>query len=216
MQRDTLQIIRHDLATLFILILNMADDNRDANPDLNSPSQATIRRRRKPTWKKNVVKVKRNLGKEYVSTNTGKLVSERKIGPPCSCKKHCYDKVGDQNIKDIFDNYWASGDWMLQTSYIQKQVSLIYVKSKPKGSPSKQKTCTRIFNVLVMNEPIQVCKQAFVNMHGISRSRVDKALSKMTATGMPLPDLRGKHNAHPCIQESRILLAISHVNRCLQ
>ena len=63
----------------------------------------------------------------------------------------------------------------------------------------------------VIGEPIQVCKQAFVSMHGITRFRLDKALTKITATGIPMPDLRGKHDAHPHINENRIRLANSHI-----
>ena len=59
--------------------------------------------------------------------------------------------------------------------------------------------------------PIQVCKPAFISIHGITKSRVDTALTKMTTTGVPLPDLRGRHAGRRHIEEARILLAINNI-----
>ena len=87
----------------------MSDNDSEPVWDLSSPSQARLRPCHKETWKKNVAKAKRNKGQEYVSLATGKTVPERKVGPPCKCSKKCYDRVGYQNIKDIFHDYWNSG-----------------------------------------------------------------------------------------------------------
>ena len=165
------------------------------DPDLTSPSHATVRPRSHHKWKTTVVK-KCNKGQEYVSRKSGKLVAARQPGPPCTCRQNCYDKIGRDNLIEIFENYWAAGDWNLQTAYLQKQTSVCGIKGKQKGSPNKQRTCARLYFLTVHGEPIQVCKQAFVSVHGISRGRLDGVSKKMLSTGMPLPDLRGKHDAN--------------------
>ena len=134
-------------------------------PDLSSPSQARVRPRHKQKWKKSMAKTKRNLGQEYISVKTGKSVVARTIGRPCSCRKKCFQRVGEENIKEIFSDFWNSGSWDLQTSYIQKLISITKVKRKPTCSPSKQRTCARIYTVRVSGEYIEICKTAFVSMH---------------------------------------------------
>ena len=88
-----------------------------------SPSQARKRSRHPDTWKKTTAKKGHNLGQAYRSLATGKPVEKRRIGPPCKCKKKCFDAVGQENIKAIFTSFYESGSWDIQTSYIQKQVT---------------------------------------------------------------------------------------------
>ena len=125
-------------------------------PDLSSPSQATVRPRKPSAWKKNVALKRRNEGQEYVSAKTGKLVSARQVSPPCKCIKKCYEKIGEENIRDLFTHYWNVGNWNVQTAYLQKQVTINDIKSKHTGSPSKQRTCSRTYHVTVLERPIQV------------------------------------------------------------
>lgn len=149
------------------------------------PSQAYVRLRRKESWKKPIATTRRNQGKEYVSKSSGKLVPARKIGLPCKCTQKCYDRVGRENIESIFYDFWQSGDWNLQTAFIQNHVTLKEIKGKQTCDPNKQRTCSRIYFITVLLEPIVVCKQAFVNILGISKTRVNTALCKMTGMGMP-------------------------------
>ncbi|CAL4095343.1 unnamed protein product [Meganyctiphanes norvegica] len=191
---------------------DMANSERASSPDLSSPLKVTARPRQEHTWKKNIAKNKRNHGQEYKSPITGKVVPARQIGPPCSCNKKCYERVGEENTRRIFNNFWSYGNWVLQTAYLQKHTYVREIKSKPRGNPSKQRSCSRIFFVTIMGQPIKVCKQAFVSMHSICKSRLDSAMKKRTETGMPMQDLRGKHTAHHHVQESRISLVISHIS----
>ena len=105
------------------------------------------RKRRPEKWEKNVKKVKRNSGQSYVGV-TKKLVPERKIGPPCDCKNKCYDKVGRDNIKLLFDKYWAMENHDLQSQYIHKRVTESDAKrSRVKDRESRSKKNQRVHSV---------------------------------------------------------------------
>ena len=60
----------------------------------------------------------RNQGKEYESYRTGKMVAAKKIGQPC--KDGCFNNVGEEAIKDIFYNFWASGNYNMQNEYLSQ------------------------------------------------------------------------------------------------
>ena len=53
--------------------------------------------------KKSKPKHARNCGKEYFSYCAQKHITAPKVGLPC--KDQCYDKVGHDNVKVIFNNF---------------------------------------------------------------------------------------------------------------
>ena len=80
------------------------------------------------TWIANKNKLARNCGQEYVTySKTFKImitVPARKIGPDCGCLQKCMIKLNEIDIAIIltlFKNYWALGDYDLQTAYLVKQ-----------------------------------------------------------------------------------------------
>ena len=84
-----------------------------------TPSGSRKRKRNEDNWVANKAKRLRNLGKEYFSKATKKIVAGRQVGPPCTYKKKCYELVGVDNINTIHEQYWASGDDNIQASFIQ-------------------------------------------------------------------------------------------------
>ena len=88
--------------------------------NFQSPSGARKRKRNEDNWVTNVAKRLRNLGKEYKSTSSKKTVARRQVGPPCTCKKKCYEQIGTENINTIHEEYWACGDSNIQASFIHK------------------------------------------------------------------------------------------------
>ena len=62
----------------------------------SSDTPRSRKRARKPEqWKRNVAKHKRTQGEEYVSPLTGKIVHHVHTGPPCKCRKKCFDLFTD-------------------------------------------------------------------------------------------------------------------------
>lgn len=185
--------------------------HQQANQELPTPSGVVKRPRKESKWKKNVAKRKRNKGEQYVSVKTGNVISAQQMGPACTCKMVCFQKIGELNTQEIFKSYWELGDWNAQTSYLVGHIKLIPVKTRRTNDPNKQRSGSRQYHVTVMQKPIQVCKMAFKSIHGISGSRLDRALKNMTATGMALPDLRGRHASHARVPDSMSKLAIEHI-----
>lgn len=176
-------------------MLTSAGDCRPSTSVGNAHEPAQKKRKANPhTWKHNRGKVLRNSGKEYVSRSTGALVPARKIRPPCTCPRKCYDIVGFNAIDRIFEAFWNLGSYDLQSAYIAA-----HVKSKPvgrrrtlSGAESTRKR-TNEWSVQVDSKQIVVCKAAFLNIHDIGKTRADLVLKNMSAAGLPPVDQRGKH-----------------------
>lgn len=165
------------------------DQNNEAGGSVLNPS----RKRCPEKWKKCVKKAKRDSGESYVSPRSG-VVAEKKPGPPCSCNNLCYNKVGVDNIKLIFDGYWGLGNHDAQSNYILCRVSDVEAKrSRVKGRESRRKK-SRVYTVMLRNTTYTVCMQAFINMHAISEKRVRNVMAKAASspTGTLTTDQRGR------------------------
>lgn len=177
-----------------------------------SPPSGTLKRSRKlPQWKRNQAKKLRNMGQSYISTSTGMFVPARKIGPPCLCPKGCYEKVGEENISALFNNYWNSGSWDIQTAYIQERTHISAVKRYRTNDPAKMRSCSRTYSVCISGEEFPVCKKAFAHIHGIGVHRLDRALDNKTNTSITVPDRRGKHGHQVKLDPNMQLRVSTHI-----
>lgn len=105
-------------------------------------------------------------------------MAARGVGSPCNCSVNGFDLVGHAIIEAIFRDFWASGSWNTQTAYVQKQTTTVAVKRRRTNNMDNQKGCTRFYHVPVDDADITVCKTAFVNIHGISRQRLNDRVQK--------------------------------------
>ncbi|CAL4087823.1 unnamed protein product [Meganyctiphanes norvegica] len=183
-----------------------------SNQQKPSPSGPRKRKINIENWQRIVAKKALNSGKQYVSMHTGKTIPARKIGNPCTCKKRCFATVGEESITAIYTNFWASGDHNPQTAFIQ-----IHVTEKP-VVPHYTDNMTRIRKFMrqywlkVGDNVVEVCKEAFGSILGISPSRIFRAVLKMTASGLIIPDMRGKHMNHRQVSQDKLQLAKDHID----
>ena len=193
----------------------MEATHSDDTPDpgrFASPSGALKRPRNNDKWKVNLNKRARNLGLPYKSKNTGIINAERKIGHPCTCKKRCFEKVGQENIELIFSQFWKLGDYNLQCSFIQAHSEAFAVRRhRPRTSTKVQKTITNKYHVLANNVKIPVCFQALSSILGIPKATLSRMVLKKNAHGVLISDMRGRHNNHYRIPEEAQQLVISHI-----
>ena len=96
-----------------------------------------MRLRNENSWFVVSNKIKRNSGQQFQRKYKGKKgmikdIEARKIGNPCTCKKKCFEILGEETIKNIFDEYWALGDYNLQNSYLISKMSQKDVKRRKK------------------------------------------------------------------------------------
>ena len=58
-----------------------------------------------------MAKKKRNSGQEYVGRNTRKIVAACRVGAPCEYPKGCFEKLGEEAVQRVFNEYWKMGDF---------------------------------------------------------------------------------------------------------
>ena len=85
----------------------------------NHVYQYTKKSRIKPVhkhkWWTEKKKINRNSGLAYEYKVKGRKdlirkVPARKIGPPCKCKKKCFEILGQEAVNAIFHDFWELGD----------------------------------------------------------------------------------------------------------
>ena len=142
-------------------------------------------------WANEKARRLRNSGQAYASFPSGKQRSGRKIGQPC--KDGCFTKVGQEAINDIFDGFWALGNYDKQNAYLSQRVRSVPVKRKY----TKKEVSKRVnyeYTVKHYEETFKVCRNGFLAMHDLSEKRLLLHVKRMkeSPTGTPVSDKRGK------------------------
>ena len=107
-----------------------AGNGSATNGSSDTPARPRKRLRKPETWKKNVAKVKRARGEAYVSPCSGREIEARKTGPPCQCKRHCFDQFTVEERESIINDFYALGDKQLQDAHLFGLISSHEVKRK--------------------------------------------------------------------------------------
>ncbi|KAK9730306.1 hypothetical protein QE152_g15340 [Popillia japonica] len=90
--------------------------------------------RNEKCWKSTVAKENRNLGKEYVSRKSKKVIKAREINENCKekkCKLYCFEKISEEQRHHIFNKFWSFGDHNRYYDFLAKHVKI-----------SQKKVCT--------------------------------------------------------------------------
>ena len=197
---------------IYIIYFSIIFNHNVMATNFQSPSGNRKRKRDEDNWFANKAKKLRNLGQEYVSKFTKKTVPARQVGPPCTCKNKCYEKVGIDNIKTIHEQYWACGDRNIQASFIQARSVRQDIKRRRTENEDNQRSGSWTYHVLVGKNKIVVCCKAFANILGIHRSQINRANARVTSAGVLIPDGRGKHGNHYRIPAEKHQLVKDHIN----
>lgn len=103
-----------------------------------TPTRPRKRKARPETWKKAVLKTKRVRGEAYISPASGKEVPAAQQGPPCGCKRKCYQKLFTEEERSrIFTCFWELGDKNVQDAYLH---GLIRVNKVARRRGSSERT----------------------------------------------------------------------------
>lgn len=183
-----------------LTLLPKARRIRERSPKATPKSR--WRQKREDSYQRVKSRKRRNLGLEYVSLKTKKLVQARELGSPCGCKKKCREKLNNMH-ETIFHKFWDLGTFDMQNSYL---FGCIRIHSKKRSYKKKQKRqeSSRTFNaeytVNVTGQEVSICKVEFMRVHGLqnSRGRINRIV-KMKAQGSSTSakDSRGKHKSRP-------------------
>lgn len=155
---------------------------RDRDDSPPKSSKFRWRQRNIEEYSRNKRKTRRNLGQNYKSDSTNKIIEAREIGPPCTCKNKCREKL-EECYTEIFQTFWDLGSYNLQNSYlygcIQVQPKKRSYRKKQKKQESSRK-CTARYMVNVNGRNTKICKTEFINVHGLqlSKGRINRLVSK--------------------------------------
>lgn len=157
----------------------------------------------------------RNRGEAYI-TSTGKLHG-RKVyqDEPCECRHRCIPALGTPETRQhVFDSFWSLASFTRQNAYIARMVTLAPL-SQRRTSATLSRTYSRVYSVPLEdgNEAVQVCKLAFLRLHGVSNGRVDRVLQAVACQSpFALKDRRGRHSPINKTQEEDVSYALSHMS----
>ena len=167
------------------------------------------------TWAQNVAKRLRNEGKEYISRKTKQRVRGREIGAPCS--DGCFERITMPVIEKVHKDFWALGSFDLQNAFLQKQVRPVAVKRRRKPidpvKGARFRTGNLEYKITHANKDYSVCAAGFFSIFDITRMRVNTAMKKVSSTGTPVPDKRGKHTQARTVGDAEKEYVIKHIKR---
>ena len=109
----------------------------DVHPEAAGEEPSLKRRKNEAEWKKTVAKTWRNTGQEYVARNTKKVMAARRVGEPCECPEGCFEKLGEEAVRCVYNEYWKMGDFNAQSAYIMMRVKSKDVRGTRVGEGSR-------------------------------------------------------------------------------
>ena len=170
------------------------------------PSESKVRKRKRNPKKHNKAKRKilRNSGQEYLS-RTGHICEARTLGPSCKCRRQCFDILSESHCEFLCNQFWNLGDFSTQNAYLFGQIkSYRPMRRRPlhvvSGNDYRKQYSFAYYVKSASEGDIRVCKEAFLNVHGLqkSRGRLENILTDIVnGSGVPKGDGRGKHSNRP-------------------
>ena len=164
----------------------------------------------KSEWSINVSKRKRNLGEEYISHKTRKLIPARKVG--AACKDGCFEKIGRDKIEDIHKSFWSIGDYNRQNEYLIRCVTEKPFKRKYTKKDVSKRPAKLVYSVTHGNQDFEVCREGFLSIFDIKRGKLDLIVKKLrdARAGFGIVSQDGRGRAVPANKYSGAKLAAVH------
>ncbi|KAJ8978216.1 hypothetical protein NQ317_002036 [Molorchus minor] len=178
----------------------------------NRKSTLTKRQRREEDWKRNKIKIARLKGKEYV-TLKGKIVGPRQTGPPCGCRNRCTEKFDEDEKDRIISDLYNGRPKDEQDAHLQSLIECVQInRRRPRKTDTEARLRISNFHYYMWkgDERIQVCKQAFVSLHGTNAKAVQR-LSNLLRLGVQPEDQRGKHSSRKLLPEEDLQKIMDHI-----
>lgn len=156
-----------------------------------SDEHVSKKRKRNPDkHKRNIIRSSKVKGVEHTNWK-GDLVQKRVTGERCKCRLKCFslfDEDDQVNILSRFNNLSSKDEQdILLQSLIEKHDKKAH---RPRQDNPKSRQCSFKYFVLKQGSKINVCKQAYISLHGISAGRV-RRLCDLLFQGCLPKDKRG-------------------------
>lgn len=130
----------------------------------------------------------RNEGKAYVDRK-GKTHKNKKIVEYKHQCRYKYNTNLPEDIrKEIFNRYWETGNWELQSPFLNGTITLNPV-SRKRANATKNKSVSCVYII----GGFRVCQEFFKKTLCIANKRIQNIVNKkMSVTGVSPRDNRGK------------------------
>lgn len=164
-----------------------------------TPKKGKKRTRKETNWKKNIRKLKRNSGCEYINICGNIVPKKTPFVGDCQCYHKCHTRISIEQRERIFQDFYNLANFDLQTAYINSQVKVVNKGRFTHALNQNKRNKTRIYTLPAdSGNMINVCKTFFKHSLKVSDGRLTRALiNQTTDTGSftPPTDKRGKHPA---------------------
>ncbi|KAJ8251689.1 hypothetical protein GJAV_G00224050 [Gymnothorax javanicus] len=182
----------------------------------NEPVKKGKKRDRKPSeWIRNKRKHLRAQGKAYINA-AGNPVSPKTLVPLKDhvCRLKCCDKVSESQRKDIFQKFWAIGDFEQQNSFLCSVIKTTKTgQHRDRKDPNaSRRTYSHTYHLITPSGVVTVCKAFFLATFVVSNGRLNRILRKQLTVGGDVPDRRGKHSHHRTLDKARLEEIKAHIS----
>ncbi|XP_050556414.1 uncharacterized protein LOC118281186 isoform X1 [Spodoptera frugiperda] len=147
---------------------------------------ARKRERNREEWRDVKRKRLKNLGKKYIM-KSGKIVGEKKMGPPCGCRNKCYEHITEEQRLECFKRFWDLGDRVLQWNFILNNTQKFNKKRCTKMHNKNQRKYTFKYYLPILPSSSEVTYASEVtNSSEVAGPSNDTGLTNRTSSSEPL------------------------------
>lgn len=178
-------------------------------------------------YKRNVVRKARVKGEEYTNYK-GNLVSGKSIPDElvCNCPRKCSLSIDNETKSAIWNKFYSLETKNQQDLHLQTLIEAREVKRRKKKNSDNDdcsaasfstqipqtKSKSFVYNVKINGEFTPVCKNVFLQIHGVSRDRVARLCILLLQNRTPV-DMRGKNRSGNAIDGNICVLIHEHISK---
>lgn len=152
----------------------------------------------------------RNEGKVYVDRKGKTHKNKRIVEYNHQCRYKCNTNIPEDVRKEIFNEYWKTGNWELQSAFLNGAITLNPVSRKSTNA-IKNKSVSCVYSI----GEFRVCQKFFKKTLCLSNKRIQNIVNKkkMSVSGVSPRDNRGKKIPANKISEERVNIIKEHINK---
>lgn len=127
-------------------------------------------------------------------------VQSHEMGPDCNCLKKCFDVVLYDIRNSVLKQFNMLGSTDAQNLYLCGLIAVLPVQRKTFKEGAKHYGASYKYRIRALvgenTKEFNVCRKAFIAIHGISKKKVEILVSSLKETGYAPQDKRDKHPNH--------------------